>query len=310
MTECLPGPVVGVDVGGTGTKAVLVDTFGAVLAHRRSATPLRAPDTAQRVLDLTCSLVDELAVHAAPVAVGLVVPGIVDESRGTAVFSANLGWSDVPFAALLGARLGLPVAFGHDVRAGALAEHRSGAARGAAEAVFLPVGTGVSAAHVHGGGVHSGGGYAGEVGQVLVEVRGQRVRLEAVASAAAISQRYREWTGNPVSGAAEVARLVEDGDPAATEVWDDAVDALGQALIWLTAVLAPEVVVVGGGLSQAGPLLFGPLARRLAADWTLASAPRVVPAALGDRAGSLGAALLAADLLENANSVINRTEER
>ncbi|KAA5835273.1 ROK family protein [Saccharopolyspora hirsuta] len=302
--------MVGVDVGGTETKAVLLDASGEVLAQRRGATPPRASDTAQRVLDLTCSLVGELAEHAAPVAVGLVVPGIVDETRGVAVLSANLGWSDVPFAPLLGARLGLPVAFGHDVRAGALAEHRSGAARGAADAVFLPVGTGVSAAHVRSGQVHSGGGYAGEVGQVPVEVRGQRVRLEAVASAGAIGQRYRERTGNPVAGAADVARLVEGGDPAAAEVWDEAVEALGHALIWLTALLAPEVVVVGGGLSQAGPLLFDPLARRLAADWSLASAPEVVPAELGDRAGSLGAALLAADLLEHRNPVINRTEER
>ncbi|MER7079678.1 glucokinase [Saccharopolyspora kobensis] len=295
MTEHLP--VIGIDVGGTGTKAVLADASGAVLAQRHRPTPPRA----ERVLELACSLVAELSEDAAPAAVGLVVPGVVDESRGVAVFSANLGWSDVPFRALLAERLGLPVAFGHDVRAGALAEHRLGAARGTADAVFLPVGTGISAAHVQNGRVHSGGGYAGEIGQVPVAGG----RLEAVASAAAISRRYQERTADPVAGAAEVAQRVAAGDAIATGVWEEAVDALGGALIWLTALLAPEVVVVGGGLSQAGPLLFDPLSRRLEADWPLARAPRLVPAELGDRAGSLGAALLAADL---AATKINRTE--
>lgn len=291
-------PVIGIDVGGTGTKAVLTDASGTVLAQRHRPTPPREPGTAERVLDLACSLVAELSEHAAPSAVGLVVPGIVDESRGVAVFSANLGWSEVAFRSLLAERLGIPVAFGHDVRAGALAEYRFGAAREAADAVFLPVGTGISAAHVRDGRVHAGGGYAGEIGQVPVS----RGRLEAVASAAAISGRYQERAGNPVAGAAEVARLVAAGDPLATEVWDEAVDALGHALIWLTALLAPEVVVVGGGLSQAGPLLLDPLARRLEADLTLARTPRLVPAELGDRAGSLGAALLAADLVASRST--------
>ncbi|MEV6232756.1 ROK family protein [Saccharopolyspora shandongensis] len=292
------GPVVGVDVGGTETKAVLVDASGTVLAQRRRATPPPSSDTAQRVLDVTCSLVADLSEHTAPAAVGLVVPGIVDESHGVAVFSENLGWSDVPFASLLGERIGLPVAFGHDVRAGALAEHRLGAAREASDAVFLPVGTGISAAHVHSGRVLAAGGYAGEIGQVPIEAgERRRIRLEAVASAGAISRRYQDRTRTPVAGAADVARRVAEGDPVATAVWDEAVDALGGALIWLTALLAPEVVVVGGGLSHAGPLLFDPLTRRVEEDWNLQRKPRIVPAALGDRAGSLGAALLAADLV-------------
>ncbi|MEU5850541.1 ROK family protein [Saccharopolyspora shandongensis] len=298
MTDNAGGPVVGVDVGGTETKAVLVDASGRVLAQRRRATPPPSPDTAQRVLDVTCSLVADLSEHAPPSAVGFVVPGIVDESRGVAVFSENLAWSDVPFAPLLGERIGLPVAFGHDVRAGALAEHRLGAAREASDAVFLPVGTGISAAHVHSGRVLAAGGYAGEIGQVPIEAGGRRrIRLEAVASAGAISRRYQDRTGTPVAGAADVARRVAEGDPVATAVWDEAVDALGGALIWLTALLAPEVVVVGGGLSHAGPLLFDPLTRRVEEDWNLQRKPRIVPAELGDRAGSLGAALLAADLV-------------
>ncbi|MDA3630103.1 ROK family protein [Saccharopolyspora sp. WRP15-2] len=282
-------------MGGTETKAVLVDASGAVLAQRRGTTPPPSLDTVEQVLDLACSLVTELSSRVAPTAVGLVVPGIVDESRGVAVFSANLGWSDVPFASLLGARLGMPVAFGHDVRAGALAEQQLGAARDADDAVFLPVGTGISAAYVQAGRLHAGGGYAGEIGQVPVG----GARLETVASAAAISRSYQERTGIPVAGSADVAQRVAAGDPVATAVWDEAVDALGSALIWITALLAPEVVVVGGGLSQAGPMLFDPLTRRLDADWNLARAPRIVPAALGDRAGSLGAALLAAELVNH-----------
>ena len=287
-------PVLGVDVGGTATKAVLVDDAGAVLEVRSRPTPRRGPSVVPEVLDLVAELVRELPADH----VGVAVPGIVDERRGVGVFSENLAWRDVPFADLLADRLGRPVAFTHDVRAGALAENVLGAGRGARTMLFVPLGTGIASALVVDGRVHDADGYAGELGHVDVG-HGEPCRcgstgcLEAVSSAAAVARRYTARTGREVGGAVDVARRVEAGEPAAVAVWNDAVEGLVTALTWTAGVLAPEVVVVGGGLSGAKGLLLEPLARGLSARLTFQREPRLVVAALGGLAGCRGAALTA-----------------
>jgi glucokinase len=236
-------------------------------------------------------------------AVGLVVPGIVDEERGIGVRSENLGWRNVPFRDLVAERTRLPVAFGHDVvRAGGLAEYRLGAARNARTALFLPIGTGIAAALIVDGRIHAGGGYAGEIGHVDVGhgepcACGSVGCLEAIASAAAIARRYTRAAGTPVPGALEVADRLRASDPVARRVWDEAVETVALALSWAASVLAPEIVVVGGGLAESGDLLLGPLREALKRRLTFQRVPRLVPAALGDDAGWLGAALLARDLL-------------
>jgi glucokinase len=287
--------VVAVDVGGTDTKAALVDGDGTVLVDR--VLPTRRDGA---VLDQVVRLVDELGEGAS--AVGLVVPGLVDEARGVAVWSENLDWRDVPFVATVSERCGLPAVLGHDVRAGGLAESRLGAARGLRDVLFLPIGTGIAAALLLDGRLYAGDGYAGEIGHTDVGhgepcVCGGRGCLEAIASAAAIARRYSARTGRVVAGADEVVRAVREGDDAAVAAWDDALDALALALSWVAGVLAPEVVVVGGGLSRAGSVLLEPLAERLQARLTFQRVPRLVPAELGDKAGCLGAALLALELV-------------
>ncbi|GDY32101.1 glucokinase [Gandjariella thermophila] len=302
--------VVAVDVGGTETKAALVaGTARSVtaLAHRRRRTP-RAGDgeaTAKAVVGAVGELVDELAGAAdGPVeAAGVVLPGVVDDRRGVGVFSANLGWREFPFAGELRGRLGLPVAFGHDVRAGGLAEYRLGAARGLTDAVVMPIGTGIAAALVVGGRLHSGGGRAGEIGHVDVGHGepcgcGQRGCVEAVASSAAIARRYTERTGRPVRGAVDVAGAVRSGDADALTVWRDAVDALARGLLLVATLLDPQAVVLGGGLALAGETLVAPLRARLDELATFQRRPEIRLAELGDEAGCLGAALLAIDLLE------------
>lgn len=294
--------VVGIDVGGTRTKAVLADASGAVLDELRRPTPPPGPGAADAVVALVAEIAGTWSDRA-PSAVGLAVPGVVDETSGVGVYSENLGWRDVPFADLLSRRTGLPVAVGHDVRAGGLAESRAGAAAGLDDVVFLPIGTGIAAALVLGGRPHAAGGYAGEIGHVDVGhgepcACGLTGCLEAIAAAAAIVRRYRERSGHEVAGAEEVARRVEQGDPHAGHVWQEAVAPLARAVCWLAAVLAPEAVVIGGGLAQAGDTLFRPLGERVAASLSFHRRPRLVPAALGDRAGCLGAALLAADTRE------------
>jgi glucokinase len=293
--------VVAIDVGGTDMKAALVD--GDARAVEFVAQP--TPGTPAGIVDAIAGLVDRWQPAAA---IGLAVPGVVDEQRGVAVWSENLEWKDVPFAAQLTERCGLPTALGHDVRTAALAETRVGAARGMSDVVFLSIGTGIAAGIVLGGRIHSGDGYAGEIGHTAAGhdepcACGATGCLEAIASAAAIARRYTARTGRPAAGAAEVLRA---GDPDALAVWDEAVDALAASLAWIASVLAPEVIVIGGGLSRAGAALFDPLSDRIPRHLTFQRVPRLVPAALGDRAGCIGAGLLALRDVREANSQGNR----
>jgi glucokinase len=294
------GCVVALDVGGTTIKGGLVDRQGTVTARLRRPTPSReqGPD---QVLAEVLATIDELAgtpERPSVRAVGLVVTGIVDERRGLAVHSQNVGWRDVPVRSLVEQATGLPVGFGHDVRAGTLAEWRLGAGRGLEDLVFVPIGTGVSAGVVVGGRLLTGDGYAGEIGHVDVGhgepcTCGGRGCVEALASAAAIARRYGAAAGHPVAGAREVAERVVAGDPVARRVWDEATRALALALAWTSAVLAPQAILLGGGLARSGSLLFDPLGVALGRHLGVVRRPRLLPAALGADAGFLGAALLA-----------------
>ena len=293
--------VIAVDVGGTGMKAALVagDPSG-VRAVRQRRRPTRPGGDA--VVEDVTALVDELrAASEHPVdAVGLVVPGIVDEVAGVGVYSANLGWADYPFREEVEAATGLRAAFGHDVRAGGLAELRQGNARDLADAVIMPIGTGIAAALVLDGRISSA---PGEVGHVDVGHGdpcgcGQTGCVEARASSAAIARRYTERTNRQVDGAADVARLLTEGDTDAAAVWREAVDALARGILLVAALLGPRAVVLGGGLALAGPKLTDPLGVRLDELITFQRRPELRLAALGDEAGCLGAALLAIDMLE------------
>ena len=107
-----------------------------------------------------------------------------------------------------------------------------------------------------------------------------------MASAAAVARRYRELSGRRVTRAASVVRLVTAGDPAARRAWDEAVGALAGALAWCQGVLDRGLVVIGGGLSRAGPVLLEPLARELAGLLTVQRMPRLAASTLGDGAGA------------------------
>ncbi|MFH9613837.1 ROK family protein [Streptomyces pratensis] len=303
--------VIALDVGGTSMKGALLGRDLKALRTVRGATPRRAgPDA---VIAEICAVLRDLDRDAATRGLrvqgaGVVVPGIVDEETGTAVYSANLGWRDLPLAALLEGTSGLPVALGHDVRAGGVAECRLGAARGAQDVWFVPIGTGISAAVFCDGRPVRAHGYAGELGHVVVEPGGEpcacgaRGCLETAASAAAISSAYSARSGRRVEGAAAVAARLAQGDPDARAVWDRAVEALATALATATTLFAPEVVVLGGGLAEAGGPLLDPLRASLARRLTFQRRPELVLAALGDMAGCLGAGLAAWHAADGAGS--------
>ncbi|WP_374971477.1 ROK family protein [Terrabacter sp. BE26] len=305
--------VVGVDVGGTRIKTALVTPDGQVLAEAVHPTP---PAVGEQLGQVAATAVAELTARATAagsagdsevdevrvLAVGLVVPGLVDDELGIGVWSANLGWNDLDLRGTVAAHVDVPVAVGHDVRAGLLAEHRLGAAREADNVLFVPLGTGLASAMLSRGRLVTGSRWTGEIGHVVVVPDGplcgcgERGCLEAVASAGAIGRRWSEATG--IAGdAEEVARRAEAGEPEARRVWQEAVDALAAVVAPVVAAAGTELVLVGGGLARAGDTLFEPLRAALRTRLGRRADVAVEAAALGDRAGSLGAATIALDLV-------------
>jgi glucokinase len=309
MSESVDGgSVVALDVGGTAMKGAILDRDDRIVSVHRWLTPRgEGPDT---VVAAVLTAVDELLERAdGAVAVGLVVPGLVDDHAGVALFSENIRWRDVAFRQLVVERSGLPVGFGHDVRAGGLAERTLGAARGVDDVLFLPIGTGISGAMYVAGHLIENK-YAGEIGHIDVGsgepcACGAHGCLEAVASGAAIAMRYNRATGASTTGADQVLELMMAGDDVAATVWDEAVAALALALATYTSLLAPELVVIGGGLSGAGDVLLEPLRQRLRERLVWQLEPRIVVAELGENAACLGAGLLARQAIASS-PLLNR----
>ncbi|WP_406125106.1 ROK family protein [Streptomyces sp. NBC_00989] len=305
--------VIALDVGGTGMKAALVGAEGELLHRARRATGReRGPDAVvEHILGFAAELraYGEEHYGEPASAAGVAVPGIVDAERGIAAYSANLGWRDVPLRDLLAARLGgVPVALGHDVRTGGLAEGRIGAGKGADRFLFVPLGTGIAGAIGIDGRVEAGAhGFAGEIGHIVVRPGGtpcpcgQTGCLERYASAAAVTEAWAAVSGAPGADAADCAKAVASGDPRAEKVWQEAVDALADGLVTALTLLDPRTIIIGGGLAEAGETLFTPLREAVRDRITFQKLPSIVPAALGDTAGCLGAGLLAWDLLNSTD---------
>jgi glucokinase len=299
--------VVALDVGGTGMKCALVRPDGTVHHEERHPTlAARGPEAVtENILEVAARLADKgRADGLEPIAVGIAVPGVVDEENGVAVWSSNVGFRDVPIQTLIEQRVGLPAALGHDVRVGGIAEARLGAGRGERHVLFVAIGTGIAAALVvKGSGYNGAHGAAGEVGHIIVRPGGtpcpcgQKGCLESVASARAIGKRYADLVGDPEATAFDVVNRVTT-DKVAASVWHEAIEALADGLVTAQALFDVSVLVLGGGLAEAGDALLNPLRAEIEKRLTFHRMPGLVRAALGDTAGCLGAALLALDHLE------------
>lgn len=294
--------VVAVDVGGTDIKSALVDADFTIIQTAVAPTP-KGDVTGAQTVTVIAELVRGFAQIHPVDAVGLVVPGALDEPAGKSRWSGNLQWKDLPIRDLLQKEIGLPVAFGHDVRTAAIAELRSGAARGAQNAIFIPVGTGIAAALIIDGQIRAADGYAGEIGHVNVGgkypcVCGKSGCLEAASSTLAISKAYELLSKKSGTTTEEIFNLVTSGDPIAQQVWDDATSAMARACEMLITVLAPEVIVFGGGLSNAGETFLEPIQRYLDAQLTFQRKPRLEIAHFGAKAGTVGSAMMAFDLVK------------
>lgn len=295
--------VAGVDVGGTTIKGGLVAAGGAT---SEPVPPWRtASEDAQPVTERIAAFIAELR-RAEPrvAAVGIGVPGIVDEARGVALHAVNVPLRDAPLRDHVGSETGLPVVVGHDVRMAAVGEAAYGSARGYSDYLFVSIGTGVGAAVVVHGQPYAGAHHAGgELGHMVVAPGGPRCAcgkrgcVEALASGRALESRYRAAGGAPDVRATD---LPAADDERARAVWNEGLDALTLALANYVTLLDPQAIVVGGGLAVAGaPLLVGISTRLRASLLPFQKMPAISAAMLGPDAGWRGAAAAAWDLLRS-----------
>ena len=316
------GVTYGIDIGGTKVLGVALGPADDVVAEARVATPTGERDiVGSHVAEAVAQVVDDLdrelaATGDAPVGVGL--PGMLDR-HGRLCFAPNLPQAHgVDWTQLVGDRLpGRLIVIENDANFAVLAEHRLGAARGYRHVVMVTLGTGIGGGIVLDGRVQVGSaGFAGEIGHMVVDPAGppcpcgRRGCWERFASGAGLGVRAREAAlagrlgevvrlagGDPESVRGEdVSAAAAAGDPAAGRVIEEVGWWVGFGLANLAAVLDPECFVLGGGVARAGDLLVE--AARATFGELVEGAERrplavIVPAAFGDRAGAVGAALAA-----------------
>jgi glucokinase len=309
--------VLAIDIGGTKLAAGVVDADGRMLA--RGEVPTLATEGLEPVLGRIVGLGRELlarpeVARARVQRIGVGCAGPVDLKAGLVFQPPNLpGWTRVPLTDHLQRALGLPTVLENDANAAALGEFRYGAGKGARSIVYMTVSTGIGGGIILDGKVwHGVKDAAGEIGHITVCPDGplcgcgNRGCLEAMSSGPSIARRAREIVASgrqtrlsAISklAAADVVRLAQEGDAAAAEVWADAVKYLGIGVAAVITFLAPERVIIGGGVTKAGDSLFLPLRERVRQHVKLIpvdSVP-VLPAALGPDVGILGAAAVALD---------------
>ena len=308
---------IGLDIGGTKISGCVIDGNGAILAKGRRDTPATDPAA---IIKEAASLTRELSCEHKIDAVGVACAAFIDRSWSTIYFSPNLAWRDEPFQQRLRSALHLPVILENDANAAAWGEFSFGAAVGAGNMVMVTVGTGIGGGVVVDGVLmHGAFGVAAELGHMRVvpggircgcgnrgcwEMYGSgtamvREAREVVASGTPLAARLSELCGgNPAElSGPDVTRAAGEGDPAAVDLLAELGVWVGEGLASVAAILDPELVVLGGGVSEAGALLIDPALaafRRQLTGRGHRPEARFALAKLGNDAGMIGAADLAA----------------
>jgi len=290
-----PSGGIGIDVGGTKIAGVVIEPSGSVVARHRVPTPREG---GAAVVDAIVEVVSGLLTTARSggLAVGPVVlgmPGTIDSVRGIVRDSPVLKMTDCEVVAEVQSAVGHPANVIHDVKAAAFGELMAGAGIGQADAAYLNLGTGVSMSFVFDWQVHRGvSGLAGEIGHVravpdgILCNCGRHGCLETVASGPAIAR-----AAGIEGGVEAVAARAAEGDENAVAAITDAAHHLGRVLADYLTVLDLHLLMVGGGVSDVGPLLLDRLQETIDENLVdVANTVRVVPAALGAESGVLGAA--------------------
>ncbi|GLU46074.1 ROK family glucokinase [Nocardiopsis ansamitocini] len=306
---------IGVDIGGTKVAAGVVDPDGRILEKVKYPTPSISSDA---IADVVCDAIEELLAHYPQgqiEGVGVGMAGFVDETRSTVVFAPNLAWRGEPLRERIQRRVDLPIVIENDANAAAWGEARFGAGRGVGHVVCVTLGTGI------GGGViidhqlfRGRYGIGAEIGHYRIVADGRRCGCgnrgcwEQYASGRALVAEAQDLAktaplraerllksaeGDPerIQGQA-ITEAALAGDPAALECFRVVGDWVGQGLADMAAILDPERFVIGGGVSDAGDILIGPVRESFARHVTgrvVRTLADIRVAELGSEAGIAGA---------------------
>lgn len=283
------GHTLAVDLGGTNMRVAVVDRAGTVLDRIHEPTPHDAP-TIEPLIALARRVREHHDVEHAVFA----VPGRVDHQLGTVLSAPNLAptWRALLTRDALEDALGLPVALANDADVAAVGETHFGAGRGHSDVVYVTISTGLGAGILVGGQLLLPRFSGGEVGHSIIDrvlaAAGGDGTVEGLGSGTALA-RQAHAAGIDATGA-DFVGLVRDGDPAARKVWHEALFAAALGVVNLAHIVAPTVVVVGGGVGRNGELVLAPIRSALARFGPAGPAIAVVTATLGDDSGLLGAA--------------------
>jgi glucokinase len=319
--------IVGIDMGGTRLRALVVDAHNQVLGMQRAPTnPKQKPE--RLVGDLVLLVkgtVEQAHLRLSDLrTVSIGVPGAVDPERGIVHHAPNLGWKKVPLGPQLEALLHVPVFVENDVNIGVMGEYVLGAGQGAHDLVGIFVGTGIGGGILRDGLLYQGArGAAGEVGHIIVEVNGPRCGCgnlgcaEALASRTAMERDVRaalrrgeksivpklmQERGRQRMTSSIIQKAMKQHDPLMEKVMERAQFYLGILVANVVNMLDPECVIIGGGIvARLGKDYVTPI-RKTAYEHFLrrhdARRVKIVPGLLGDDAGPLGAVALARQRLE------------
>lgn len=307
--------VVSVDLGGTTIRAALAQTDGRLLKVVKK--PTRAKAGLKEVLNRVEAVIREVGAEAwAEVrGIGIIAPGPLNPWEGIVIQAPNLpGWENVPLKAILEESLDRPVYIGNDANLAALAEQQFGAGRGLTDLIYLTISTGIGGGIIIDDNLLLGAqGLGGEVGHMVIDPQGPmcncgtRGCLEAVASGTGIARAARRRmtdslgqgiaarAGSPDAITAQVVgQAALAGDALAITLIQEAAEWIGLGIVSLMRLFNPQMIIIGGGVSQVGDLFFERIQQTVQANvlrpyWE--NCP-IVPVTLGDDVGLLGAIAL------------------
>jgi len=309
---------VGIDVGGTGLKAGVVNEEGKILSKVSCPTLVErgAEPVVNDMANLALKAIEEAGLKLDDIkAIGIGIPGILDPRTGRVPFCTNLHWHDVPVIEWMQRVIDKPIYVGNDATVAGLAEAVSGVSAGVANSVFVTLGTGVGGGIVLDGKVYSGpNGVGSEIGHMITVAGGElctcgnRGCWERYASATALIRWGVEAAkANPEGALAKavegdtdkitakhVIDLAKAGDPECAAIFDNYVYHLCVGLVSIINFYDPEVIALGGGVSHAGQFLLDAVRAKLPEMVFYKTMPyaRIELATLGNDAGIIGAAML------------------
>jgi glucokinase len=304
---------IGIDFGGTTIKSALIED-GKILQRGQVIDTLHTGDSNAITEALLAGVAQLREARPQCVAIGVGLPGIVDSINGIVHRLSNVpGWNDVPLRDLLRRRTGLHAAIENDAKSMAYAEWKYGAARDGRNVVCVTLGTGVGGGLILDGRLYRGSFLgAGEIGQMSIDYQGRTGNygnlgaLEKYVGNRQIAERGQqsyEKAGKLVPieqcSPAALEAAAHAGDPIAKQLWSQIGMELGCALANVVWLLNPDAIVIGGGVSKAGDLLFEPIRQTIRSVTmpTFYENLKILPAALGNDAGVIGSASIALDSL-------------